>query len=148
MNCPPYQDCTKQPDFFFVVGDSTETTVAFEAGWSESLPRLRQDMGLLLRGSGGSINQVVAINWTKRPGNYVAGVVQVYVLDQFGCIKLEQEQVRYRTLKIVSCTDPSNFNRRFSLVRRTQLLNPSKSKFPGPICLGRRSRATELTCFT
>jgi hypothetical protein len=95
MNCPPYQDCTKEPDYFFVVGDSTEATVAFEAGWSENLPRLRQDIDLLLRGSGGSIDRVVVINWTKRAGNHVAGVVQVYLLDQFGSTQLEQQQVCY-----------------------------------------------------
>ena len=68
-------------------------TVVVEAGWSESIPKLHQDMRLWLRGGAGFVQIVLLFKWTRMSGNRVKAFVEVYDLDAAGNERLLQHEV-------------------------------------------------------
>ena len=68
-------------------------TVVVEAGWSESVPKLHQDMRLWLRGGAGFVQIVLLFKWTQISRNRVKAFVEVYDLDAAGNERLLQHEV-------------------------------------------------------
>lgn len=68
-------------------------TVVVESGWSESRPRLHNDMNLWLKGTAGAVQMVLLIKWSKLGGDRVKGYVEVYNLDPAGDENLIQTEV-------------------------------------------------------
>ena len=90
---PPYINSSKQPDQAIVLKNQVVPTVVVEAGWSESLPKLHQDMRLWLNGGAGFVQVVLLIKWTKITRNRVKVVIEVYNLDPAGNERLLQNEV-------------------------------------------------------
>lgn len=67
-------------------------TVAFEAGWTESAERLREDVDTLLTGGNGLIKIVVTVKWHK-DGNRVSGNADLYQRTKNGVPRRMQSQV-------------------------------------------------------
>ncbi|KAJ5922752.1 hypothetical protein N7516_010455 [Penicillium verrucosum] len=80
----PYRGSTKEPDFLFMIRGRLLPTVAVECGWSESMPRLHNDLNILMVGGNGDIKVVIIIKWSKLTGNRVSGVAELYKCDRNG----------------------------------------------------------------
>ena len=90
---PPYINSSKQPDQAIILNNQVIPTVIIEAGWSESIPKLHQDIGLWLNGGAGFVQVVLLIKWTKVTRNRVKAFIEVYDLDQAGNERLLQNEV-------------------------------------------------------
>ena len=53
-------------------------TIVVEAGWSESFPRLRNDMRLWIRGGAGGVKMVLLFKWFELKNKRVEEIVEVY----------------------------------------------------------------------
>ena len=90
---PPYIDSSKQLDQAIVPQNQIIPTVVVEAGWSESIPKLHQDMNLWLRGGAGFVQVVLLFKWTKITDDRVKAFVEVFDLDPAGNERLLQAEV-------------------------------------------------------
>ena len=90
---PPYINSSKQPDQAIILNNQVIPTVIIEAGWSESIPKLHQDMKLWLKGGSGFVQVVLLFKWTEITGGRVKAFVEVYDLDPAGNERLLQNEV-------------------------------------------------------
>ena len=97
---PPYIDSSKQPDQAIVPQNQVIPTVVVEAGWSESVPKLHQDMNLWLKGGSGFVQVVLLFKWAEITGGRVKAFVEVYDLDPAGNGRLLQSEVIIQHLNI------------------------------------------------
>jgi hypothetical protein len=68
-------------------------TIVIESGWSESHPKLLQDVDLWLRGGAGTVELVFVFNWSKLVRGRVKGVLEVYDRNLAGGRNLAQSVV-------------------------------------------------------
>ncbi|KAJ5668179.1 uncharacterized protein N7477_006749, partial [Penicillium maclennaniae] len=72
----------KEPDIYIRPYDSDSEflpPIAFEVGWSETAPRLKDDVRILLEGGGGHIRVVIVIDWClQKDGLTVTGKVDLW----------------------------------------------------------------------
>ena len=90
---PPYISSSKQPDQAIIPQNEDIPTVVVEAGWTESVPKLHQDISLWLKGGAGFVQVVLLIKWTKITGKRVKAFIEVYNLDPTGNKRLLQTEV-------------------------------------------------------
>ena len=95
---PPYINSSKQPDLAIIVRNPVPPnqvipTVVVEAGWSESVPKLHQDMNLWLKGGVGLVQVVLLLKWTEISGKRVKAFIEVYDLNSAGDERRLQKEV-------------------------------------------------------
>jgi hypothetical protein len=90
----PYHTSRKEPDFLFMIRGRLLPTVAVESGWSDPMPRLQDDLNMLLVGGDGSIKVVIIIKWSRHAPNRVSGVAELYKCDRNGIPVRDQREVR------------------------------------------------------
>ncbi|KAJ5859928.1 hypothetical protein N7534_005205 [Penicillium rubens] len=89
----PYHTSRKEPDFLFMIRGRLLPTVAVESGWSDPMPRLQDDLNMLLVGGDGSIKVVIIIKWSRHAPNRVSGVAELYKCDRNGIPVRDQREV-------------------------------------------------------
>ncbi|KAJ5363727.1 uncharacterized protein N7496_009440 [Penicillium cataractarum] len=121
----PFTKSKKQPDCFLrPLGSSSLPPIVLEVGWSESRPRLIEDMELLLQGGGGQIQVVILINWSLRQNKTkVAGTVELWRLGQNGQPSLQQSESIFPSPNTLQ---PQHLEVTFGEVFQSQLL-PSRN---------------------
>ncbi|CAP92729.1 hypothetical protein EN45_105170 [Penicillium chrysogenum] len=82
-----------KPDFLFMIRGRLLPTVAVESGWSDPMPRLQDDLNMLLVGGDGSIKVVIIIKWSRHAPNRVSGVAELYKCDRNGIPVRDQREV-------------------------------------------------------
>ncbi|KAF3013385.1 hypothetical protein E8E15_004437 [Penicillium rubens] len=92
-NDGPYHTSRKEPDFLFMIRGRLLPTVAVESGWSDPMPRLQDDLNMLLVGGDGSIKVVIIIKWSRHAPNRVSGVAELYKCDRNGIPVRDQREV-------------------------------------------------------
>jgi hypothetical protein len=68
-------------------------TVVIESGWSESRPKLHNDMNLWLQGGAGAVEIGLLFKWSKSTAGQVRGYVEVHSLDPAGNVNVLQTEV-------------------------------------------------------
>ena len=90
----PYASSRKEPDLLVRPDNQRLPSIVTESGWSESLPRLHDDMNLWLVGGNGSVKATLILKWHKiGHSNVVRGHAELYTLDTNGMPILRQEEV-------------------------------------------------------
>ncbi|KAJ5507957.1 hypothetical protein N7527_010100 [Penicillium freii] len=76
----PFPKFRKEPDIYIRPYDSDFLPpIAFEVGWSETAPRLKDDVRILLEGGDGHIRVVIVIDWClQKDGLTVTGKVDLW----------------------------------------------------------------------
>ncbi|QSS61464.1 hypothetical protein I7I51_03639 [Histoplasma capsulatum] len=72
-----YQGSHKEPDFSFRADTDDFPSIVIESGWSESLPYLRADKDLWMKGNN-FVQLVILLNWHKVPGGRVKGSAEIW----------------------------------------------------------------------
>jgi hypothetical protein len=90
---PPYTLSSKEPGRCVCPVGLYLPTVVIESGWSESRPRLHNDVNLWLKGGAGAIKIVLLFKWSKSTSGQVRGHVKVHNLDPAGNVNLLQTEV-------------------------------------------------------
>jgi hypothetical protein len=68
-------------------------TLVIESGWSESFPRLRNDLNLWLVGGAGAVKATIILKWQTVTGtNRVRGVAEFYTPDVNGIPVMRQRE--------------------------------------------------------
>ncbi|QKX53153.1 uncharacterized protein TRUGW13939_00229 [Talaromyces rugulosus] len=81
----PYSGAIKEPDLLIQPDNQHLPSVIIESGWSESVPRLRDDMNLWLVGGGGKVRAAIILSWQRLSNtNQVRGNLELYTLDRNG----------------------------------------------------------------
>lgn len=95
---PPYAPSRKEPDFLIRPDNQRLPSVVIESGWSESLPRIYDDMNLWLVGGSGSVKAALILKWHRiGNSNAVRGHAELYTLDANGIPVLGQEETIFPT---------------------------------------------------
>lgn len=113
----PFPKFQKEPDIYIRPYDSDSEflpPIAFQVGWSETAPRLKDDVRILLEGGGGHIRVVIVIDWyLRKDGLTVTGKVDLWRRGLDGQPIHEQSEVcpniRWPFLSIYSLTSPRIF---------------------------------------
>ena len=84
FNDGPYKDARKEPDYLIRPEGLRFPTFTAEAGWTETMTHLQDDLNLLLVGGNGKIKTVLIVNWTRISNNKVKGTAELYGLDRAG----------------------------------------------------------------
>jgi hypothetical protein len=93
-----YADSQKEPDLLIRADNLRLPKVVIESGWSESWPRLRDDMNLWIVGGNGEVKVVILIKWGFRPCQGICRTVGVYRPDTNGMPVRRQIEVLFKTL--------------------------------------------------
>src|SRR6266516_8213416 len=80
----PYASSSKEPDQCIRPFDQTLPTIVAESGWSESHPRLVEDVRLWLKGGAGNVQLAILFKWSKVRDNMVKGFLQAYNIGEDG----------------------------------------------------------------
>jgi hypothetical protein len=81
----PYSAAIKEPDLLVQPDNERLPSVVIESGWSESMPRLHDDVNLWLVGGGGKVRAVIILRWQRVSNtNQVRGNLELYTLDRNG----------------------------------------------------------------
>ncbi|KAJ9292745.1 hypothetical protein DTO271G3_8444 [Paecilomyces variotii] len=87
----PYSTSRKEPDLLLRPDARPMPSLVMESGWSESLPRLQDDVNLWLIGSQGKVKATIILNWQRVLNtDTVRGRVELYTLDRNGVPRLQQ----------------------------------------------------------
>jgi hypothetical protein len=89
----PHVGQTKAPNMAIRERTASLPSVVFESGWSESLPKLRDDMRKWITGGNGRVKMVILINWRHDGNNRVRGEVEVWILARDGTPRLRETHV-------------------------------------------------------
>ena len=90
---PPYASCRKEPDVQIRPNNQRFPSIVMESGWSETIPRIHDDINSWLIGGNGFVKAVIILKW-HRVGhtNAVGGHAELYTLDTDGIPCLMQEE--------------------------------------------------------
>ncbi|GAD91588.1 conserved hypothetical protein [Paecilomyces variotii No. 5] len=92
----PYSGSQKEPDFLLRPNNQRHPVLVIESGWSESIPRLMDDMNLWLLGARGTVMMVIILKWqTISNTNQVRGFAEVYTLNSNGIPIMRQREPIY-----------------------------------------------------
>ncbi|KAG5302790.1 ornithine decarboxylase antizyme [Histoplasma capsulatum G186AR] len=72
-----YQGSYKEPDFFFRADNDDFPSIVMESGWSESLPYLRADKDLWIKGND-FVQLVILLKWHNVSGGRVKGSAEIW----------------------------------------------------------------------
>ncbi|KAJ9195159.1 hypothetical protein DTO164E3_6920 [Paecilomyces variotii] len=86
-----YSNSRKEPDLLLRPDARPMPSLVMESGWSESLPRLQNNMNLWLIGSQGQVKATIILNGKLVANtNTVRGGVELYTLDRNRMPHLQQ----------------------------------------------------------
>ncbi|KAJ9231261.1 hypothetical protein DTO166G5_6883 [Paecilomyces variotii] len=89
----PYAGSRKEPDLLLRPDNQRLPVLVIESGWSESIPRLMDDMNLWLVGGNGTVKMTIILKWeTISNTNQVRGFAEVYTLDSNGIPIMSQRE--------------------------------------------------------
>lgn len=90
---PPYTFSRKEPDLQIRPANERLPSLVVESGWTESLPRTRDDVRLWLVGGNASVKVTIILMWHRiGNSNAVGGNAELYMLDANGIPALKQEE--------------------------------------------------------
>ncbi|PGH28708.1 hypothetical protein GX50_08554 [[Emmonsia] crescens] len=88
----PYAFSSKEPDLAILPDAQPLPTIVVESCWSESYPRLQQDMQLWLEGGAPTVQLVLLLEWSKSSATQVKGRIEVHGRNSAGTISLLQAE--------------------------------------------------------
>lgn len=90
---PPYESCRKEPDLQIRPNNQRFPSLVIESGWSESIPRIHDDINSWLIGGNGFVKAVLILKWhVIGYSNAIGGHAELYTLDTNGIPSLTQEE--------------------------------------------------------
>ncbi|KAJ9191511.1 hypothetical protein DTO164E3_6896 [Paecilomyces variotii] len=123
----PYARSRKEPDLLLRVDGRRLPSLVVESGWSESFPRLEEDMNLWLVGGQGQVKATIILNWRRvRNTDTVRGNVLLYTLDRNNMPRLQQDIVIFPAPPPIQAASE-------------QLILSRKEVFGGEVLQGRNS---------
>lgn len=79
---PSYASSRKEPNIKFRPGNQRFPSIVMETGWSESIPRIRDDINVWLLGGKEFVKAVLIVEWHRiRDSDAIGGNAELYTLD-------------------------------------------------------------------
>ncbi|KKZ59940.1 hypothetical protein EMCG_05231 [[Emmonsia] crescens] len=88
----PYAFSSKEPDLAILPNAQPLPTIVVESCWSESDPKLQQDVQLWLEGGAPTVQLVMLLEWSKSSATQVKGRIEVHGRNSAGTIGLLQAE--------------------------------------------------------